>query len=148
MRLKWPVILFSSCLIVFLSTDTVESQQGRFNPDGSFWIIGEAPLGFQNFGGINLNSNRSPRLQRAGVDLTDGSMIRFKTLSVSRHRLAFATLTIRGVSYSFSGKFLRGGVFAAQALDEEPVLEGVLRKHSRGKIVAEARLRFSYFGGT
>jgi hypothetical protein len=52
------------------------------------------------------------------------------------------------VSYSFSGKFLRGGVFAAQALDEEPVLEGVLRKRSRGKIVAEARLRFSYFGGT
>jgi hypothetical protein len=44
---------------------------------------------------------------------------------------------------------LRGGVYAELALDDEqPVLEGVLAKYVGGKKVAEAKLKFSYFGGT
>jgi len=53
------------------------------------------------------------------------------------------------VSYSFVGRFLKGGVFAETVLDDQsPVLEGVLTKFVAGKKVAEANLKFSYFGGT
>ena len=53
------------------------------------------------------------------------------------------------MSYSFSGRFLKGGVFGAGDLDDEtPVLEGTLTKFQVGKKVAEAKLRFVYFGGT
>ena len=148
MKLKYPALILGSCLITILFAVSIQGQRGRFNPDGSFWIIGDAPPSFRNFGGINLNSNRNRRLPGAGVDLTDGSRIKFKMLSVSRARLTFATANLRGVAYSFSGRFLRGGVFAAQDLEEKTVLEGVLKKLSGGKVVAEARLSFSYFGGT
>jgi hypothetical protein len=53
------------------------------------------------------------------------------------------------VSYSFSGRFLKGGVFSAGDLDPDaPVLEGTLTKWKGGKKVAEASLKFTYFGGT
>ncbi|HEX5835978.1 MAG TPA: hypothetical protein VFY34_19085, partial [Pyrinomonadaceae bacterium] len=59
------------------------------------------------------------------------------------------TRTLGGVHYTFVGKFLRGGVFAEQDLfDLQPVLEGTLAKFQGGKKVAEAKLKFTYFGGT
>jgi hypothetical protein len=121
----------------------------RFDPDGSFWILGKPPSEFENIGGINLNSRASKRLPLAGVELVNGRRLRFKTLSVKREALVFTTDALQGVSYSFSGRFLRGGVFSAQNLDEEtPVLEGTLTKLRSGRKVAEAKLKFTYFGGT
>jgi hypothetical protein len=61
----------------------------------------------------------------------------------------FTTVAIGGVSYSFTGTFLKGGVFMEADLDDEtPVLEGVLIKNKQGKKVAEAKLKLIYFGGT
>ena len=58
-------------------------------------------------------------------------------------------MSCRGVFYTFSGKFLKGGVYASGILDDEtPVLEGTLTKFRGGKKVAEANLKFVYFGGT
>ena len=58
-------------------------------------------------------------------------------------------MTLRGVSYSFAGKFLKGGVYASGILDKDtPVLEGTLTKFRDGKKVAEANLKLVYFGGT
>jgi hypothetical protein len=63
--------------------------------------------------------------------------------------LAFTTVVVGGVSYSFSGKFLKTGIFETAMLDDEtPVLEGTLTKFKAGKMVAEANLKFVYFGGT
>jgi len=58
-------------------------------------------------------------------------------------------MTVAGVSYSFSGRFLKGGVYSSGILDDEtPVLEGTLTKFRGGNKVAEAKLKFVYFGGT
>lgn len=58
-------------------------------------------------------------------------------------------MTLAGVSYSFSGRFLKGGVYGAGNLDDEtPVLEGTLTKFRGSQKVAEAKLKFVYFGGT
>jgi hypothetical protein len=125
------------------------ATQKRFNPDGSFWVIGAAPNEFSDFGGINLNSRRLRRHPSQGLQLMDGKTFHFKTLTVKQNNFSFTTVTIRGVYYTFAGKFLRGGVFAEQDLfDEQPVLEGVLAKFKGGKKIAEAKLKFSYFGGT
>lgn len=120
-----------------------------FNPDGSFWIQGTPRNDFENFSGINLNSKQSRRLQASGVALTDGTRLRFKTLTVARDKLVFTTVVVRGYSYSFRGRFLKGGEFASTVLDPEaPVLEGMLLKWRRGQKVANAKLVFTYFGGT
>jgi len=125
-----------------------QNKAARFDPDGSFWIIGEPPNEFSEFGGINLNAKRSRQLPGQGFELRTGKLIRFKTLTVKRDNFTFTTVSVGGISYAFSGKFLKGGVYSAGDLDEEtPVLEGTLTKFRGGQKVAEAKLKFSYFGG-
>ena len=136
------------CLVILLASVPALSQN-RFDPDGSFWVLGQLPTEFSDFSGINLNAKRLRRLPSPGLQLLDGTNYRFKTLTVKRNNFTFTTATVKGVSYSFAGKFLKGGVFAeAQLDDESPVLEGTLTKHRGGKKLAEAKLRFTYFGGT
>ncbi|HET6980126.1 MAG TPA: hypothetical protein VFI24_27585 [Pyrinomonadaceae bacterium] len=125
------------------------SKSERFDPDGSFWLHGAPPTEFSDFGGINLNVKRSRRLPQPGLETNNGKRYRFKILNVKRERFTFTTDTVAGVSYSFSGRFLKGGVFASGILDDEtPVLEGTLTKFRNGRKLAEAKLKFVYFGGT
>lgn len=139
------------CLVILLASVPALSQNrtARFDPDGSFWVLGQLPNEFSDFSGINLNAKRLRRLPSPGLQLLDGTNYRFKTLTVKRNNFTFTTATVKGVSYTFAGKFLKGGVFAETVLDDEsPVLEGTLTKYHAGNKMAEAKLRFSYFGGT
>jgi hypothetical protein len=123
--------------------------QGKFNPDGAFFLIGEPPTGFSDFSGIYLNGRRLRRIPTQSLQLNNGKIFHYKTLTVKQDDFKFTTVTVGGVYYTFAGKFLRGGVFAEQDLyDEQPVLEGVLTKYKNGKKVADAKLKFSWFGGT
>jgi hypothetical protein len=125
------------------------TKSTRFDPNGSFWLHGEPPTDFSDFSGINLNAKRSRQLPQPGLQTNDGKTYRFKTLTVKRELFTFTTMTIANVSYSFSGRFLKGGVYSAGDLDDEtPVLEGTLTKFRGGRKVAEAKLKFVYFGGT
>lgn len=141
----------SICLLLSLTSPGFtqrKSSAARFDPDGTFWIKGDKPADFSEFDSINLNAKRSRRLEAAGVRALD-TLHRYKTLIVKRDNLTFTTIAVRGISYSFSGKFLKGGVYSAGDLDEEtPVLEGTLTRFRDGKKVAEANLKFTYFGGT
>jgi hypothetical protein len=138
----------SMAAVLLLILSSVEGGQQRFNPDGSFWIIADAPKGFEDFGGINLNSHHNRRLPSSGINLTNGALIRFRTISIAREKFTFTTRVRRGISYRFLGRFLKGGTFFSEISDDEPVLEGTLTKLLNGRVVAEAQLRFSYFGGT
>ena len=141
--------LLASLLVLSSIPVLAQKSAARFDPDGSFWVLGEVPNDFSEFGGINLNAKRSRQLPVQGFELRDGKRLAFKTLIVKRENFSFTTVTARGVSYAFSGKFLKGGVYAAGDLDDEtPVIEGTLTKFRGGQKVAEAKLKFSYFGGT
>jgi hypothetical protein len=143
------ITLVSILLLVWISAPSQTARTQRFNPDGSFWLIGAAPNEFSEFGGINLNGRRLRRIPTQGLQLINGTTFHFKALTVRRDSFRFTTLTRAGVYYTFAGRFLRGGVFAEMDLsDEQPVLEGVLTKYKGGKKIAEAKLKFSYFGGT
>jgi hypothetical protein len=137
------------CCLTIPALAQRKSPTPRFDPDGSFWIHGDPPVEFSDFGGINLNSKRSRHLPSPGVQTNKGTTYRFKTLTVKRDNFTFTTMPVHGVSYSFSGQFLKGGVYADGMLDDEtPVLEGTLVKLRGMKKVAEANLKFVYFGGT
>ena len=146
-----PLRLCASIFVLLSLTSTAFSQPGRFDPDGSFWLKDGTtpPTEFSDFSAINLNAKRLRRLPSPGVQLNNGTTYRFKTLSVKRDNFTFTTMSRGGVSYSFAGKFLKGGVYAAGDLDEDtPVLEGTLTKFRDGKKIAEANLKLVYFGGT
>jgi hypothetical protein len=137
-------------LLLLMSSFAAVSQKGaRFDPDGSFWVSGTPPDDFLELSAINLNAKRLRRLPSPGLQITNGTTYRFKTLTVKRNNFAFTTVALKNISYSFSGRFLRGGVYAETELnDERPVMEGTLTKYRAGNKVAEARIQFYYFGGT
>ncbi len=143
------------CGIVFLLVTiwlpALSQNKTRFDPDGSFWLHESTPPPneFSDFGGINLNAKRLRRLPSAGLQLVNGTTFRFKTLNVKQNNFTFTTVALKGVSYTFSGRFLKGGVYSSGILDDEtPVLEGTLTKFRNGQKLAEAKLKFVYFGGT
>src|SRR5437868_422590 len=149
MRKQFARVFCLMLLLASLPSALSQTKAERFDPDGSFWIIGAPPNEFSDFGAINLNAKKLRRLPPSGLQTNLGKNYRFKTLTVKRDNFTFTTITIGGVSYSFAGKFLKGGNFAATSLgDESPVLEGTLTKFRAGKKLAEAKLKFSYFGGT
>ena len=150
LRLCEKTFFVSLVLLSLCSTAThAQKKAERFDPDGSFWVHGETPNEFSEFSGINLNAKHSRRLPQPGLETNTGTFYKFKTLVVKRDNFTFTTMTVRGISYSFSGKFLKGGVYAAGNLDDEtPVLEGTLTKFRGDKKLAEAKLKFVYFGGT
>jgi len=136
------------CLAAAPAVTQRKPSPARFDPDGSFWIHGDPPPEFSDFGSINLNAKKLRYLDSPGL-LMRSTRYRYKTLTVKRDNFTFTTMTVRGISYSFSGRFLKGGVYGAGDLDDEtPVLEGTLTKFRGGKKVAEANLKFVYFGGT
>jgi hypothetical protein len=137
-------------LLLLMSSFPAVSQKGaRFDPDGSFWVSGTPPDDFLELSAINLNAKRLRRLPSPGLQITNGTTYRFKMLTVKRNNFAFTTVALKNISYSFSGRFLRGGVYAETELnDERPVMEGTLTKYRAGNKVAEARIQFYYFGGT
>jgi hypothetical protein len=144
---------FALVLLISLSFSPALAQKRatQFDPDGSFWLHESTPQPpeFSDFGGINLNAKKLRRLPAAGLQLINGTTYRFKTLNVKQNNFTFTTVALKGVSYSFSGKFLKGGVYSSGILDDEtPVLEGTLTKFRNGQKLAEAKLKFVYFGGT
>lgn len=137
------------CGSIAVASTSHAQNRARFDPDGSFWIHEQPPNEFSEVSAINLNAKKLRRLPSPGLQITDGTNYRFKTLTVKRHNFTFTTVALKGVSYSFSGRFLKGGNFAASALnDEVPVMDGTLTRYRDGKKVAEAKLKFIYFGGT
>jgi hypothetical protein len=130
------------------------SSQKRFDPEGQFNPMGKAPKGLEEVGSIDLfrTGRNLPFTSHAhsGVVTTNGVVYRFQTISVSQNKFTFTTRARSGTSYSFAGRFLKGGAYAEMdsTLWDQPLLEGTLTKFKNGKKVAESRMRFSYFGGT
>ena len=140
--------IFFICLLACTAA-LAQNKAARFDPDGSFWLDGDTPNEFPEFGAINLNAKRSRQLPLQGFELRTGKRIPFKTLTVKRDNFTFTTVTVGGISYAFAGKFLKGGVYSAGDLDDQtPVLEGTLTKFRGGQKIAEAKLKLVYFGGT
>lgn len=149
MKRSLTMVAILALLLTSAAAVLGQTKQTRFDPSGAFWISGDPPAGFSDFSAINLNMRQLRRLPTSGVQLNNGTSFRFRTITVKQNNFTFTTATLRGVSYSFSGKFLKGGDFAATWMgEEEPALEGVLTKFKNGKKVADAKLKFIYFGGT
>jgi hypothetical protein len=143
--------LIALIFFVLLVSIPSAAQKGRerFDPNGTFWILGDPPSEFSDFSAINLNVRRVRWLPATGLQLNNGRLFRLNQLTVQRQKFTFTTTKVGGVSYSFSGRFLKGGVYSETVLDDQsPVLEGVLTKFRLGKKTAEAKLKFGYFGGT
>jgi hypothetical protein len=145
--------LISACASLALPAAFPASQK-KFDPEGQFNPIGKAPQGLEEVGSIDLfrsgNGRPFTSHSHSGVVTTNGTVYRFSSINAARNSCTFTTRTRGGVSYRFTGRFLKGGVYAEMDYStwNQPLLEGTLSKYKNGKKVSEGRMRFSYFGGT
>ena len=151
------ITLLIGCLLTHpytLAHPLVVSSQREFRPYGYFSMIGKPPKGFENFDTIQYwkkNQEQSgPDIsdRLSGVNVSGGRVYQYATVSVNRKSFVFTTKKVRGISFSFQGRFLRTD-FVEEEFDlDKPVVEGKLSKYRNGKKVAEANVRLSYFAGT
>lgn len=155
--LSLALLMLSSAAFIFASASAssnvlAAASLQTFDPEGEFDVIGEPPKGLTEVSAIQLlrDTKKSYLNSHSGLYTNRGVTYRFKTLSVTRERLTFTTVPVQGISYSFTGRFLRGGVYGELNSDQwgKPILEGRLNKLRDGKRAATANLKFSYFGGT
>jgi hypothetical protein len=154
-----------TCLLL-VSTTFVNAQAGvmtgsrsllvqkTFRPYGYFSLVGKPPRGFENFDTIQYwlkqdeQTGADISTRTAGVNETGGVVYPYATVSVTRQAFIFTTKTVRGVSYKFSGRFLRSDFVGSDMSFDKPVLVGSLNKYRNGKRVAAATVKLSYFAGT
>ncbi|HEX8140961.1 MAG TPA: hypothetical protein VF553_00075 [Pyrinomonadaceae bacterium] len=155
-------IIKASCFLLLLAA-AVDAMgpatpplvpQRAFRPYGYYSLVGKHPRGFENFDTIQYWQKRdeqsgpdiSERL--SGVIADESTHYRYATINITRQRFVFTTKRVKGVSYSFAGRFLRTDFVNAELDFDKPVLVGTLSKYRNGKKVAEANVKLSYFAGT
>ena len=128
--------------------------QKAFRPYGYYSLVGSHPGGFKSFDTIQYwrrqDEQSGPDISErfSGVHADEGVRYRYANISVTRRQFVFTTRAVKGISYSFSGRFLRTDFVNTELNFDRPVLVGKLIKYRNGKKVAEANIKLSYFAGT
>lgn len=123
-------------------------QGGTLDWAGCFYeIYGPRPQGFEEF--INfyvisfpdqpVSGGLSTRLKKSAHTFAD--------VKITGDHLTFITISFKGVKYSFEGRLLKRPLVENGDVVREPIAEGTLRKHTRGKLVAESKVQFACVAG-
>ena len=122
------------------------------DPGGKYVFAHEAPKGFENISSIYIEPfTEIPEDDfPSGINLSGGSMLsrpqyRMKRMTFDDgDRLSFTTVTIKGVSYQLTGRFLERGIFDEMYDSESSgvVLEGRLTKTRGGRTITESDVSF------
>jgi hypothetical protein len=120
-----------------------------FNPSGDYHPVNPPADGSESFTHFDLEVRRRKGKLVAWGDVRGvGTQYKFASVFVTEERLRFTTVRVRGVSYSFDGRFLDGGDFPGRFTGQGLVmLEGTLTKYQGGKKVAEVSSPFTYYPG-
>lgn len=126
----------------------LEYDDSRFNPYGTYSIIGTTPRKLSEFGAFSLDFYRTESGETAGesyfwTELPDSTYVEHQVALtfVTEKRLILVTApTADNYVYRFEGEFLRGKT-VSDAPAGKAVLNGTLTKSKNGKKVAEAAIK-------
>ncbi len=120
-----------------------------FNPSGDYHPVNSPRPESMKFAHFDLEVRRRKGKLVAWGDVRNvGTHYKFASVSITEKTLKFTTVIIRGVSYSFDGRFLGAGDFPSQFTGSGVImLEGTLTKLERGKKAAEVTSPFLYYPG-
>lgn len=123
----------------------LSTAQAAFDPYGYYFFAGRPPRVFAEIDSFQLElvpgRTQRSRSQPAGsISVKRGSAhCTFADVTVTRQQLTFSTAVEGGISYHFSGRFVRPRTRAGQGL----ALAGTLTKLRDSQPVAEAPVRFT-----
>jgi hypothetical protein len=158
--------LTAGCLLTILSVSpSADSRiaqpssvpliiQKAFRPYGYYSLVGKHPKGLESFDTIQYwrkdQEQSGPDISErlAGVTADEGVLYRYSAIQITRLKFIFTTVKVKGIHYSFSGRFLRTDFVNADMDFDKPVAVGTLSKYRNGLKVAAANVKLSYFAGT
>ena len=121
----------------------------QFNPSGDYHLVNFPRPESMKFAHFDLEVRRRKGKLVAWGDVRNvGTHYKIASVSITEKTLKFTTVSIRGVGYSFDGRFLGRGDFPSQFTGYGIImLEGTLTKFERGKKAAEVTSPFLYYPG-
>lgn len=136
-------------------TEPVKDEAAAvFDAEGYYYIVGDLPKGFKDFVNFNVrNKNYESedeseygKLIAPEGAIDTGKEFKFSKISIGNEQIQFETERVKGISYSFSGRFTETRNFVwLEPEAVENVLEGHLIKKRNGKKIAEAQVKFGWF---
>jgi hypothetical protein len=131
-----------------------DEAETKFDAEGYYYIVGDLPKGFEDFDTFNVrNKNYESedeseygKLIAPQGSVDTGKEFDFSKISIGNDQIQFETVSVKGISYSFSGKYTVTRNFIYFEPEEKlQVLEGRLIKKRGGKKIAEAQVKFGWF---
>jgi hypothetical protein len=128
--------------------ETASTQEdSEFYPDGEFYLDDKLPKEFKDFNTLSITShdwtnateenNYQPETVIPKGYLKTGKKYNFTKISIANRRISFETGRIKGISYSFIGKYPEIKEFDEDWTD----LHGTLTKYKDGKKIAQIKLK-------
>lgn len=137
---KFPV-----CFLAVLMIASGASAQ-NFDLEGFYMPLGNWSKDFKNIEHIALRGTKSTNIN--GWIHTSSSRFKLANAKLNGKNFSFTTTKSSGVSYEFTGSFVRLEKFLeTQPPTSEAVLKGTLKKFRNGKKIAENSVSFFYFVG-
>jgi hypothetical protein len=136
------------------SASEANTETPEFDAEGYYYIAHETPKGFEefvSFSVINKNYESEDEDKYGKLMAPKGSVqaekeFKFSRISIGNGQIQFETERIRGISYSFTGRFIETRNFIhLEAGEVEKVLEGRLIKKRKGKTIVERDVKFGWF---
>jgi hypothetical protein len=145
---KFRILVFAMLLCGFAVSAYSQEKTDIFG----YYFIEKAPKAFADISEIHLageyGEQQKPPMY--GLIRMKGKKVAdFKLLkpTLSGKNLTFSTKTVGGINYKFVGAFTKLGSFPTLQPNGEILLTGTLTKYRGKKIIASAKVKFSYEAG-
>jgi hypothetical protein len=115
-----------------------------FGYAGFFEPVGRKPKGFEKFANFMIRSTRGRSVDGAVITSETDLVYEFVEAALEGDRLTFRTKKVRGVSYSFEGRFLQPPPIGKR---KGAVVEGTLTRYRNGRKTAGAVIKFRHESG-
>ncbi|MDX6694582.1 MAG: hypothetical protein QOF02_2185 [Blastocatellia bacterium] len=147
-------VSLAGCLLLIITASAITHARAAvpssgpiaqcpFDPSGYFYAKEKLPKGFEDFDHLTLMEKRE-KSERAGVYTTRNEAYEFRALDSWPFK--FDTEAVKGISYSFDGKFHMACIFEEEArkMAEAIFAEGQLLKLENGLEIARTPVQFVY----
>ena len=163
MKITFCLVLILFCTIAAL-TQTKRKPEPKFNPTGYFILANEVPKLFPSAlmkgGRIQIEIRTASFEVNSDLSITPYFSIppegvfkdneigdyKFTEINLKGFQISFKTETIEDVSYTFSGRFLKGGKYY-KTMPKGVVLKGQLARIRNGKMESQEDVGLTWEGG-
>ena len=130
--------------------------ESAFDAFGYYYLVDGGPKGFEDIDHLSIFTADYEVNQNAysirEIPISPEGYVwasqrhKMTSLSIENGQMSFATETVRGISYQFSGRFLIRGSFY-NLPQKTIVLEGRFIKIHKGTRIAISKVRFTWYEG-